>query len=169
MAPRIASLEEFWSHYLGEHRDPLSRKLHFVGTTGWFASIAASTLLSPIAFPLAMAGFGIALKKGLASEKERPAFLESAVMIALPSLAAPLTFPVGVAFAYGCAWAGHFGLEKNRPATFHYPLYSLVSDWKMWAEMARGRLWQGDPVEELGLEPAPAANGNGATTATVLH
>ncbi len=168
-APRIASLEEFWPYYLGEHRNATSRKLHFLGTTGWFASIAASVVTSPVAFPLAMVGFGIALKKGLGSEKDRPSFKESAIMIALPSLAAPLTFPAGVAFAYGCAWLGHFALEKNRPASWMYPLYSLASDWKMWAEMARGRLWSGDPLEELGLEEPEPVAARPATPAPVLH
>jgi hypothetical protein len=77
-------------------------------------------------------------------------------MIALPSLASPALFPAGVVFAYGCAWAGHFGIEKNRPATFRYPLWSLASDFRMWSHMVRGRLWSGDPLEELGLEaPSP--------------
>ncbi|HEY8428001.1 MAG TPA: DUF962 domain-containing protein, partial [Sandaracinaceae bacterium] len=57
-------------------------------------------------------------------------------------------------------WAGHFGFEKNRPATFKFPLWSLAGDFKMWSHMVRGRLWSGDPLEELGLEskaaePAP--------------
>lgn len=33
---------------------------------------------------------------------------------------------------YGCAWIGHFVFEKNRPATFGHPLYSLAADWVMY-------------------------------------
>jgi len=33
---------------------------------------------------------------------------------------------------YGFAWVGHFVFEKNVPATFTYPVYSLMGDWVMW-------------------------------------
>lgn len=41
---------------------------------------------------------------------------------------------------YGFAWVGHFFVEKNRPATFKYPLWSLMGDWKMWAKIATGSM-----------------------------
>lgn len=43
-------------------------------------------------------------------------------------------------FGYGFAWLGHFFFEKNRPATFTYPWYSLMGDWVMYKDMLMGRL-----------------------------
>jgi hypothetical protein len=40
---------------------------------------------------------------------------------------------------YGFAWVGHFVFEKNRPATFKYPLYSLAGDFRLWFEVAAGK------------------------------
>lgn len=41
---------------------------------------------------------------------------------------------------YGFAWVGHFFFEKNRPATFTHPWYSLLGDWRMFADVLRGRV-----------------------------
>ncbi len=41
---------------------------------------------------------------------------------------------------YGFAWAGHFLFEKNRPATFKHPFYSLAGDWVMFWDILRGRV-----------------------------
>ena len=40
---------------------------------------------------------------------------------------------------YGFAWVGHFFFEKNRPATFKYPLWSLMGDWRMFFETISGK------------------------------
>ena len=41
---------------------------------------------------------------------------------------------------YGFAWIGHFAFEKNRPATFRHPLYSLMGDWVMFWQILTGRM-----------------------------
>ena len=44
------------------------------------------------------------------------------------------------ALGYGCAWVGHFGFEKNRPASFKRPLYSFMGDWVMYKDMWTGKI-----------------------------
>lgn len=41
---------------------------------------------------------------------------------------------------YGFAWVGHFVFEKNRPATFQYPWYSLAGDFVMFKDILVGRI-----------------------------
>jgi len=40
---------------------------------------------------------------------------------------------------YGAAWISHFFVEKNKPATFKYPIYSLLGDYRMFFEILIGR------------------------------
>lgn len=84
------SFEEFWPYYLSEHRHPISRGLHYVGT----------------ATGLTVAGLGTLTLN-------------------------PFAIPTALACGYGAAWVGHFVVEKNRPATFTYPKWSLRGDMRM--------------------------------------
>lgn len=106
--PRIETFEEFWPYYLGEHRHPTCRALHFVGST------------------LALA------------------WAVTAVVTGQPWLAL-----AALVSGYGFAWVGHFFVEKNRPASFKYPLWSFAADWKMWALTLAGRL--GAELGRLGI------------------
>lgn len=41
---------------------------------------------------------------------------------------------------YGFAWTGHFVFEKNRPATFKHPFFSLLGDFRMFWDILVGRV-----------------------------
>ena len=49
-------------------------------------------------------------------------------------------FLLAVVAGYGFAWVGHMVFEKNRPATFTYPLWSFMGDWKMFWQILTGKI-----------------------------
>jgi hypothetical protein len=67
------------------------------------------------------------------------------------SLAIPLLFwfllnemwlytPLCLVCGYGFSWIGHFFIEKNKPASFQYPLWSFISDYVMIFHMLTGKM-----------------------------
>jgi hypothetical protein len=96
---RFRTFREFYPFYLSEHRNRVSRRLHFIGTS--------------IALALAVA-----------------------------AVATQIWWLIGVAVVqgYAFAWVGHFFYEHNRPATFKYPGFSLMGDWRLWWEILSGKL-----------------------------
>lgn len=95
----FASFREFYPYYLGEHRNRICRRLHFIGSS-----------------------------------------LVIVIVIAAAWMHQPLWLLLAPVAGYGFAWVGHYGFEKNRPATFRHPLYSLLGDWVMVADVLRGRV-----------------------------
>ncbi|RTL17933.1 MAG: DUF962 domain-containing protein [Burkholderiales bacterium] len=98
-SPRFTRFADFYPFYLGEHRHPVCRRLHFVGST-----------------------------------------LVLGCLVALALNGSPLWILGALLCGYGFAWVGHFFFEKNRPATFRYPLYSLLGDWVMYRDIWIGRI-----------------------------
>jgi hypothetical protein len=47
---------------------------------------------------------------------------------------------VALVQGYAFAWAGHYFFERNKPATFRYPAFSLMGDWRLWWEILTGKL-----------------------------
>ena len=43
-------------------------------------------------------------------------------------------------FGYAFAWIGHFTVERNKPATFRFPVWSLIGDFHMFVLMCLGRM-----------------------------
>ena len=47
---------------------------------------------------------------------------------------------VGMLCGYAFTWVGHFGFEKNKPASFKRPLYSFMGDWAMYRASWAGKV-----------------------------
>ena len=142
---RMQSFGEFWPYYIGEHRHPVCRALHFLGTGGFIAILCFSVLSAPVRMGCGLFAGLIVAFLARRVEAKRRAFPEVLAIVILWLIGSPLVI-AGIVWAYLFAWIGHFKIEGNRPATFKYPLWSLFGDFKMVGKMLRGQLWTGDSV-----------------------
>jgi hypothetical protein len=72
---RITSFREFWPFYVREHAKPLTRRLHFVGTTGVIAAVVVAIATGRWALLVLapLSGYGFAWAAHLFVEHNRPA------------------------------------------------------------------------------------------------
>ena len=131
----------FHSFYLEEHRDPTCRVLHVIGTS---LVIATALLKHPKAIPhlcLGVSG-GLFLCEYLSPLRNGVVeFIALFVVTAVSGVLAKEKFPWQLLLmGYFFAWVGHAFFEHNTPATFIYPTYSLLSDFRMWYQMLTGDL-----------------------------
>lgn len=119
-APEFDDFAAFWPHYLREHANPWTRRLHFVGTTAAIGCV----------------GYAVVARK---------------------------RWPLALALVagYGPAWVSHFFVEKNRPASFRHPLWSLRADLVMWWKTIDGTLGA-ELAEALGNAPGAEASASAA-------
>lgn len=68
--------------------------------------------------------------------------------LVLAAAVSPWWLLIAPLFGYGFAWVGHFFVEKNRPATFTYPLWSLRGDFRMFRLTLLGKM--GPELERAG-------------------
>ncbi|MEM9703724.1 MAG: DUF962 domain-containing protein [Planctomycetota bacterium] len=132
---------------LAEHRDPGDRALHFLGTTWLFFCVGVALAKAPLAVAASLAAMTIvAWYASTRVERRRAAFPEMVLMFVAAMLGDPVLLPLGIVGGYGLAWVGHFVVEGNKPAAFRYPVWSFLSDFRVWGRMVTGRLWTGDPL-----------------------
>jgi hypothetical protein len=97
--------------------------------------------------------------------------------LAAIALRRPALVPFALLLGYGPAWFSHFVIEKNRPATFKYPLWSFQADWVMWGKMIAGtmdeeveRVMAGHAAAEAGVAAKPHAESvNGVNGVSTVH
>ena len=79
---RFTSFSQFWPYYIGEHRHPLCRAMHFVGTGGFIAVLVFSLVRTPFRMGVCLIGGLLVAFLARRIEAKRRAGLE-AVSIAL--------------------------------------------------------------------------------------
>ena len=137
----FATFAQFYPFYLSQHAKPTTKLLHVVGTCAATAAFVRTPRLG-LAL-IAGASVGGALVPLL--RRFDSGALEMAAMVGTyVALGAKLTGSLSATLAplvvaYTMAWVGHFIVEKNRPATFIYPTFSLIGDFVMCGEALLGR------------------------------
>jgi hypothetical protein len=127
------TFEQFYPHYRSEHSQKITRQWHYVGTGLFLIYMLINPLL---VFPISAGG--------LAAYSAMPFFRhlsnglgEMGIFMIIYLIGGRLitrSFKktlIPLILGYSFAWIGHFYFEHNKPATFIYPTFSLMGDFRM--------------------------------------
>lgn len=136
------SIPSFYPFYLTQHTERFTKVLHVLGTGCTLAAVAKQPRLG-VALLAAVAGGSAASPyfRRFESGAGEAFFAVTAYVACGRSLGVPAVYLAGApATAYFFAWISHAFFEKNKPATFIYPTYSLLCDFLMCADIFCGRV-----------------------------
>lgn len=127
------TFDAFWPHYMGEHSQMWTRRLHIIGTTLFVASLISNPALMLCVAAACAVGFSAFpfLRAQPSGAIEFALMLGTYLMLGKRATGSWRRTVVPMAVAYGFAWLGHYFIENNRPATFIYPSFSLIGDFRM--------------------------------------
>ena len=131
---KYPTFTEFYPFYLTQHSNDMCQKLHFLGTTITMILFVTDFTFFMATTPALMVGMSLRL----VTKSMSHGFVEFIPMLIMSMIlqkALSNSYKKGLYLAligYFFAWVGHFVYEKNVPATFTYPLFSLAGDIRMW-------------------------------------
>eukprot|EP00127_Corallochytrium_limacisporum_P004609 Clim_evm23s169 gene=Clim_evmTU23s169 len=122
--------EQFYPHYIREHSEPVNKLLHvlafFIGQVIiWTTPDLIPALISAAAVGYAVFPYTQHLDTGAVEA------MATALTFLLTAYATGANMKMALAFpfaGYFFPWIGHFFIEQNKPATFIYPVFSLIGD-----------------------------------------
>jgi hypothetical protein len=135
----------FYPFYLTQHVNPYCQLLHAVGTF----IVVTIALLNPAVIYGLFSAIMIGLTVQPLTRQISHGFIEMAGCMLGYQLGvryckgSKLTY-VTPLFAYALAWIGHYIFELNKPATFIYPTYSLLGDFRMFGEYVMSNFYSKD-------------------------
>jgi len=144
-----ADFAAFWPLYVQQHSAPLTKVLHIAGTCLAFASVVPTIgvgglvrlclgLTSGLALAMCAVDATAAYATGLPE-----AMVMVVLLVACTRMYTGMTVRrviLVLSSGYVLPWIAHFFVEKNRPATFKHPVFSLLGDFRLAGSVLTGQL-----------------------------
>lgn len=127
------TFEDFYPHYIREHSQKETRQWHYVGTSLFLIYMLFNPSLTLPIMAGGLAAYSIMpFFRHLPNGLGEVAVFASVYLIGGRMVTRSLTKTfIPLVLGYSFAWIGHFFVEHNKPATFIYPTFSLMGDFRM--------------------------------------